>query len=371
MKSIVLLIPAWNPQPRLTGLIRDCQALGLDQITVIDDGSDASCEPVFSEIREAGALLVRHETNRGKGYALRTGIRASIASYGKSVAFVTADADGQHLPEDILRVARELLTHPDALILGERSFSGEDVPKKSRWGNRFSSLLFRLTTGVSCADTQTGLRGIPNSLIDLALEEDGDRYEYEMNFLSDAVSLVPLYPVPITTVYENGNRGSHYRPVRDSMRVIGRFLRFLCASLIGAACDLLLFAVLLTALTGAISFYRAAAVATAAIGARILSGIVNFLLNKYWSFRSHANGGGEAVRYAILFVSLMAASAIGTTLLSAILIPVAAKLIVDSLLFLVSFRVSRRFVFRLKGGISHETKKPAQAHAPHTLGNLF
>lgn len=370
MKSIVLLIPAWNPDARLLDLVRECHALGMDQITVVDDGSDASCRTIFQDVQDENVLLVHHDKNRGKGAAIRSGIRASVDKYGAGISIVTADADGQHSPEDIVRIAREVCMHPNSLILGTRNFNGSDVPGKSRWGNRFSSLLFQLTTGVRCTDTQTGLRGIPNDLLGLALEEDGDRYEYEMNFLTDAAVRTTLVSVPISTIYENGNRGSHYRPVRDSLRVIGRFVRYLTASLIGAAGDLIFFTVFVSLLTSGSDLPAAAVITGSTISARLLSGVINFLLNKYWSFRSRADGRQEAIRYGILFLAVMGSSAAGTTLLSAVLPPLAAKLIVDSLLFIVSYRVSHRYVFQKKGGSSHETESKPKKQASHTMGSL-
>ncbi|MGI6117264.1 MAG: glycosyltransferase [Bilifractor sp.] len=370
MKSIVLLIPAWNPNATLLDLVRECRSLGIDQITVVDDGSDASCQTIFQDVQNEGALLVHHGRNRGKGAAIRSGIRASVEKYGAGISIVTADADGQHRPEDIVRIAREVQKHPKSLILGTRNFNGSDVPKKSRWGNRFSSILFRLTTGVRCTDTQTGLRGIPNDLLDLALEEDGDRYEYEMNFLTDAVTRTTLVSVPISTIYENGNKGSHYRPVRDSLRVIGRFVRYIAASLIGAASDLIFFTIFVSLLTSGSDLTAAAVISGSTISARLLSGVINFLLNKYWSFHSRSDGKQEAVRYGILFLALMGSSTVGTTLLSAALPPLAAKLIVDTTLFFVSYRIQHRYVFQRKGGVSHETESKSKKHASQTLGGL-
>lgn len=370
MKSIVLLIPAWNPNTALLHLVRECRSLGMDQITVVDDGSDASCETIFQDVQNEGVLLVRHERNRGKGAALRSGIRASLERYGAGISVVTADADGQHSPEDIVRIAGETLSHPGSLVLGTRNFDGSDVPRKSRWGNRFSSILFQLATGVRCTDTQTGLRGIPNDLLGLALEEDGDRYEYEMNFLTDAAARTTLVPVPISTIYEDGNKGSHYRPIRDSLRVVGRFVRYLAASLIGAASDLIFFTVFVSLFTNGSSLTAAAVITGSTISARLLSGVINFLLNKYWSFHSYSNGKQEAVRYGILFLAVMGCSTVGTTLLSVVLPPLAAKIIVDSALFIVSYRVSHRYIFQKKGGISHETKSEPEKQTSHTLGDL-
>lgn len=187
MERIVILIPSLNPDEHLLKLLGKLKQTGIEDIIVIDDGSEESCSGVFRQVKALGCLTVSHFENRGKGAALKTGIRCAIQKFGKGNAYITADADGQHLPEDICRVAQTLQQHPDSLILGVREFHRKEVPWKSRWGNQITSVFFRLTNGISCPDTQTGLRGIPPCLEQLALLEEGERYEYEMNFLVDAV----------------------------------------------------------------------------------------------------------------------------------------------------------------------------------------
>ncbi len=225
MQRTVVLIPAYKPDEALIKLLEDLQVLGLDEIVVVDDGSGCEFTPVFMRAEEMGCTVVHHTQNRGKGAAIRTGVKAAMELGGEKVRIVTADADGQHLPKDILAVSRAMEENPGALVLGVRNLRGENVPFKSEWGNRITAACFQAMTGVKCNDTQTGLRGIPAELLQLALEEDGDRYEYEMQFLEDAVKQVPLLQIPIETVYNDDNKGSHFRPVRDSLLVYKRPLK--------------------------------------------------------------------------------------------------------------------------------------------------
>ncbi|MCD8122216.1 MAG: bifunctional glycosyltransferase family 2/GtrA family protein [Clostridiales bacterium] len=342
MTQNIILIPAFNPDETLIALLRELRALGFLCIIVIDDGSDETHRPVFQEVLRCGCIVAKHDKNRGKGAALKTGFRTAVERFGEGNCYITADADGQHLPEDILAVGRALAEHPDALVLGTRDFGSDNVPWKSRFGNRITSFVFRLMTGVACADTQTGLRGVPACLERLALIEEGERYEYEMNVLLDAAGAVPFYPVPIQTVYRDGNRGSHFHPVRDSARVYGRLLRHLASSLAGAAVDYSLFFLFMRLLP----FPRIQGVFLAAVLARIASGMVNYLLARYWTFRSRRTMGREAVRYGCLFIAQMCASSGLVSLFSLFLWPVVAKLIVDSVLFFVSFVIQKNWVFR-------------------------
>lgn len=343
MPQIIVLIPALNPDHNLITLIQSLKDKSFPDLFVIDDGSKPDCGSIFQKAQEMGCHIVSHGMNRGKGAAIKSGISEAIKLYGAGNIYITADADGQHLPEDIRKVATELCRYPDCLILGTRNFGGGDVPWKSRWGNRITSFLFRLTNGITCPDTQTGLRGIPACLEELAAFEDGDRYDYEINFLTDAVKRVPLRFVPIRTVYLDQNRASHFRPFADSLLVYGRFLRFVGASLSGALVDLLLFYLLCRLPIPSL----AGQVVAATILARVCSGSVNFLLNRFWSFRSRMPAGREALRYGILFVCQMAASAGFTTVLTYMRLPsVPAKLIVDTCLFFISYVLQKNWVFR-------------------------
>ena len=215
----VIVIPAYEPDDRLTDLLETLERSGFTRIVVTDDGSSPGCTPVFIRAGELGCIVVRHEHNLGKGAAIKTGIEKAVREFGPGIGIITADADGQHLPQDIIRISDALTAYRDHLILGVRDFSGENVPARSAFGNRITSALFKFETGISCRDTQTGLRGIPSKLVPLARSTRGDRYEYEMNFLVEAVKTTPLVMIPIETVYEYGNSRSHFRPVRDSLLI--------------------------------------------------------------------------------------------------------------------------------------------------------
>ncbi len=225
MNNTVILIPAYRPDEKLIDLLEDLQTIGFTRIVIVDDGSGHEYTPIFVHAEELDCMVVHHKYNKGKGAAIRTGIRAAIELGGEHVGVVTADADGQHLPKDVLAVARAMEENPGALVLGVRDFGKDNVPFKSYWGNKITAACFKTMTGVSCGDTQTGLRGIPSCMLPLAMTEDGDRYEYEMHFLEDAVKQVPLIQIPIETVYHDDNKGSHFRPVRDSLLVYERPLK--------------------------------------------------------------------------------------------------------------------------------------------------
>ena len=244
MNSIIC-IPAYKPGPKLLDLVKELEELGYIRIVIADDGSGQEYTPIFVKAEELGCTIVRHEHNMGKGAALRTVIEKAVFQFGHDIGVVTADADGQHLARDIVRVADALSSNPSCLVLGVRDFDKDDVPFRSRMGNRITSAFFKVFTGVACPDTQTGLRGISPSLLPLALRTKGDRYDYEMNFLMDAVKKAPLIMLPIETVYEDGNAESHFNPVKDSFLIYKEPLKKVglgvaAAGLVAVAADLMI-----------------------------------------------------------------------------------------------------------------------------------
>src|SRR4051812_208504 len=165
MPPSVVLIPAYQPSPRLVGLIRELRSSGDFPIVVIDDGSGAEFAELFADVAAVpGVNLVRNAVNLGKGAALKNGFNYALLAFPDAVAFVTADADGQHLTSDILAVLEK--SESPGMVLGARSFTA-DVPLRSRFGNIVSKYVYRLLTGIYLQDTQTGLRSVPRPLAEV------------------------------------------------------------------------------------------------------------------------------------------------------------------------------------------------------------
>ena len=370
----LVLIPAYEPDDRLVTLV--ASLVPQYPVLVVDDGSGPDYAAVFSECARAGARVVHHTHNRGKGAALRTGF--SIAERD-----LAGEDVGQHTPADIARVAEALeaarrapalvaagaasagsglvagsgsragsgtaVASPvsfaapapaaPAIVLGVRSFTGP-VPLRSRAGNAFTRRMFRLATGRDVRDTQTGLRGFPARVLPWLRSLPGDRFEYEFRMLLAAPGAgIDLVEVPISTIYLDENSSSHFRPLADSARIYAPLLRFSASALLAFLVDTVLL-VVLQAVTGWLLL--------SIVLARVASSGMNFAINRGLVF-----GAGRevplrtaAARYFSLAALLLTASfGMLTALTDAGFATLPAKIVTDLTLFAVSFSVQRAVVF--------------------------
>jgi putative flippase GtrA len=342
---VIVLIPAYQPGHRLAHLVG---RLNHHRVLVVDDGSGPPYARAFEEARRAGAEVITLTTNHGKGFALKTGFAHVAARYpGEDV--VCADSDGQHRADDIEAVAERLRTTPAAMVLGVRRFTGP-VPVRSRYGNAATRVLFRMITGLAVTDTQTGLRGYPARMLGWLGGVPGDRFEYELRLLLRAArERLPVEEIGIATVYLEGNRSSHFRPVTDSARIYGPLLAFAGSSLLAFAVDAALLAGMV-ALTGQL--------ATSAVAARLVSATLNYSVN-----RSAVFAVGERVphrralpRYAALAVVSLTVNVLLLRLLTTMTGSlVVAKVVAEAALFVAGFAVQRIFVFH---------RRPSTARTP-------
>jgi putative flippase GtrA len=340
--DVVVLIPVLEPGAALAEVVVPLLHAPLRGVLVVDDGSgpgpEGSYDALLTALEAAGAHVLRHPVNRGKGAALRSGMRA-ISRLAPGAAIVTADGDGQHLPVDVLAVARATAAHGGrrALVLGSRGFDAS-TPLRSRIGNTGSTALLALLTGRWIPDTQTGLRGITPDLLPWLLLLPGDRYEYEMRALMAASrdDGTAVTAVPVTTVYEDGNAVSHFRPLRDSLRVLRPVLLFAASSLAAAAADLGLFLLL---------FSLGLPAMPAVLAARVASGALNWTVNRHLVFADRETPWRRsALRYGALALGVGLLSGALTSGLLVVGLPAAgAKIAADVLCAGISFTVQRAF----------------------------
>lgn len=332
----IVLIPAYCPDDKLLALVQALYDLHFT-IVVVNDGSRAEQAPLFQAVA-AWATVLTHEKNKGKGAALKTGLAYIQSTFSPPYAVVTADADGQHLPKDILAVCQKAQEHTGCLVLGSRII-GKEAPLRSRIGNGITRTVFRLVTGTKIYDTQTGLRAFSNKLTDYMLSIEGDRYEYEMNVLLHLDrNHIGAEEVPIKTVYLDHNASSHFHPLRDSFRIYKEILKFGAASLLSFVIDYGLFCILM-ALTGMTVLSN--------VLARIVSASVNFSLNRSFVFGSRGHILRAAGKYFLLAVVILVFNTCILKLLMSTGLPyMIAKVVTETGMFFFSWTVQKLWIFK-------------------------
>lgn len=385
----IALIPAYEPDRKMLGVIADLGKTGFD-VVVVDDGSGPEYAELFEQAAERlpgksgrGVTLLIHDVNRGKGAALKTGldfINNFMVIRGEETqnVIVAVDADGQHLAVDALRAAHTAQGNPGTLVLGSRilnkkaaassgaqsayhaSGNTQNVPLRSRFGNAVTRQVFRLATGVPVYDTQTGLRAFTADLIPSLLAVSGDRYEYELNVLMDFAGRgIPIREIEIETVYLEGNKSSHFDTVRDSYRIykeIAKYAatggqkangikstakqaaKFSASSFASFLIDYAMYALLLMIGPGLVF---------ANIGARLISSAANYTINRKLVFRSGKKVATSAVQYFALAAFILAGNTfvLHTMVASLGINSMAAKVLTEVLFFMISWTVQRYVVF--------------------------
>ena len=344
---MVIIIPAYEPDEKLIKLVGELKEKCDSKILIVDDGSGEKYTWIFEKAEQLGTVVYRYEKNRGKGAALKTAF-SIVRIWEEAEEIVTADCDGQHLPEDIMKIMNQVKINKSKIILGARRFTGK-VPFRSIFGNKLTSIVFLLANGKKITDTQTGLRGFSKDMISWLCSIEGDRFEYEMNMLLEAEdSGYEIKETPINTVYLQNNKSSHFNPLKDSIKIYMPFLKFGMSSILSALLDfsLLIFIKLLTS-----------NLFLAVVGARICSGSFNYIVNKHYVFFK-GNRRNEEIcfrKYVLLAVVLMFMNYITLNYLCTIGINlVVSKIMTESILFLFSFLVQKKYVFVNSNNLEHK-----------------
>lgn len=339
-RLIPVLIPAYKPGEALVRLIGDLIAAGISSIVVVDDGSGEEFATCFASVAGFPEVhLLRHATNLGKGAALKTGLNHVLVHVPQCLGVVTADADGQHHPDDILRVLQRLGTAKNgALVMGVRQFS-DHVPLRSRIGNQITRFFLLWVVGQRLSDSQTGLRGIPRDLIPHLLRLPASGYDFELDMLLACKhQACPIEEEPIRTIYLDGNSSSHFRPVLDSMRIYFLLFRFGILAILTALLDNSVF-ILTYSFTGRIGASQ--------IVARAAATALNYAGARQPVFHSRQGHAEVLPKYLALVVCSGALSYAAIRFLHFRLgmgvVP--AKLLSESVLFLANFIVQRDLIF--------------------------
>jgi len=282
LSKISVVLPSLDPDEKLIAVIDGLLEYGFRDIILVNDGSKQENLHYFTDLaaEHSEITLLHHEVNKGKGAALKNAFRWFLQNRPEGYGVVTVDGDNQHHPADT-RACCEHMLKTGHVVLGCRDFNQADVPARSSFGNKTTSLIFKIFVGMTISDTQTGLRAIPRGVLQELVEVYGDRFEYETNMLlAFKTKGIDFDEVKIRTVYIEENKSSHFRVIHDSWRIykliLAHFFRYTLSSLASAVVDTLGYSLL----SWVLPLSGFALTAAAGVIARVVSSLLNFFMNQ-------------------------------------------------------------------------------------------
>ena len=341
MKDVVIVIPTLDPDEKIMNDFIDKLQKEFKNILVVNDGSNESHNGFFNSLEKKGITVLKHYKNYGKGRGLKNAFNYILNEYPNIKGVVTCDSDGQHSVSDIKKCADALIKNPDKLILGVRNFDKENVPARSKFGNKITRNIFKIFIGLDISDTQTGLRGLSKKIMIEFLDISGERYEYETNMLIECQKKnIELEEIEIETIYINSNEGSHFNPIKDSIKIYRLFLNYFIITFSIFMLDILLFIGLYNILN------INSKILAATIVARFISSLYYYLVNANLVFKNIKIK--QLIKYYILVIIQMFLSGCFVTYLFDLLNinVVLIKVIVDIILWLIVIIVQKEFVFK-------------------------
>ena len=355
LSKISVVLPSLDPDDKLIAVVDGLLEYGFSHIILVNDGSKQENLHYFHDLaaQHPEITLLHHEVNKGKGAALKNAFRWFLANRPDGFGVVTVDGDNQHHPEDTRRCCQHML-ETGHTVLGCRDFNMDHVPARSRFGNHTTSLVFKIFVGMTISDTQTGLRAIPRPVLEELVEVYGDRFEYETNMLlAFKTRGISFDEVKIRTVYIEENKSSHFRVIHDSWRIykliLAHFFRYTLSSVASFFID----SGMVYLLTRLLPLADPLLGYTATAGARAVSSIINFFMNKKLVFESKVSTGKAMLRYyALALPQLLIQSLLNQGIYTLFGITetqaglrTLIHILVMCVLFLVSFTVQQRWVF--------------------------
>ena len=354
-KSLAIVLPSLNPDKKFDAVVEELVDAGFSKIVIVDDGSDSEHLEHFDRASQfPQCVVLHHNPNKGKGRALKTAFEYVLRNLPESEGVITIDGDGQHLLKDIIACGNKML-EDEKVVLGCRDFSLPNVPPRSVAGNRFTSKAFRILFGIRLSDTQTGLRAIPKKYLEMFCSIPGERFEYETNMLLQMHRAgIAFEEQSIETVYDPEDYSSHYNAVKDSWKVgkvmlkfllSGSGAKYLLSSVVSLAADYLIYYFLLSA-------FGIQREAVYHLAATFSSSLLNFFINKFWVFEKK----GQLLKELAGYYCICIPRTLISTLFASFIIhnlqavnpslAVLVRIIVDGLLFVASYVLQKKLVFK-------------------------
>jgi glycosyltransferase involved in cell wall biosynthesis len=202
LTNTVVVIPCYNEQKTIAQVIKSIQAVGFENILVVNDGSTDQTKQILTNLAEHSSklMVISNKVNKGQGYSTTVGLLKAAAKY-KAKYFVTVDADGQHLPNDVVHLVKKLDLSGAKIAYGKRDFS-KHIPLQKKLTNVLVKFIFSSLYGINNPDPASGLRAYTKEVIPQINFEDGHDYIVSANRLVKHYKKETVY-VPITAVYSD------------------------------------------------------------------------------------------------------------------------------------------------------------------------
>jgi len=212
--KVLIVIPTFNNHQTLRKVVDESIATGLDVLVVNDGSTDGTLEL----IQDINISRIDFSQNKGKGQAIKAA--ADWADQNKYTHIITIDADGQHIPSEVLKFAEKIKENPLSIIIGTRNFEATNTPGSSQFGRKFSNFWVKVSAGVSVKDSQSGFRAYPVEALK-KIKCYSRRYNFEVEILVKGVwAGLAIQSIDISVHYTDETiRASHFRPFLDNARI--------------------------------------------------------------------------------------------------------------------------------------------------------
>ena len=374
--NAVVVIPALNPPSSFVSYAEALRREGFSRIVVVNDGSRTDKLPVFFKLKRLGVTVVDHPHNRGQGAALRTGFQYYLDHFqGQSDGVITLNADRQIPPSDVVRIASSLHNEQAmgsfALVVGTRNLEGKNVTDYDYNMGGVMKLLYHMLMGVRLNDPLSGVFGIPDLRVRQCLEIGSDGYAYATS-MTMSFEKIGFLQVPVSYAnYEEGVEPA-FRKIPDTIRILYTiFKKFIVYSITSVGASIL--DVIMFGIFHSITFRgNPMAIIYSTICARVISASVNYLLTKHFVFHFKSDSAQETTKSAGAFFVLTAMQCICSALIVSAMkmllggSAVGIKVIVDTTLFFVSYKIQHKYIFKDDRQEDPQTQKQMKAVAQRT-----
>ena len=374
--NAVIVIPALNPPSSFVSYAEALRREGFSRIVVVNDGSRTDKLPVFFKLKRLGVTVVDHPHNRGQGAALRTGFQYYLDHFqGQSDGVITLNADRQIPPSDVVRIASSLHNEQAmgsfALVVGTRNLLGKNVTDYDYNMGGVMKLLYHMLMGVRLNDPLSGVFGIPDLRVRQCLEIGSDGYAYATS-MTMSFEKIGFLQVPVSYAnYEEGVEPA-FRKIPDTIRILYTiFKKFIVYSITSVGASIL--DVIMFGIFHSITFRgNPMAIIYSTICARVISASVNYLLTKHFVFHFKSDSAQETTKSAGAFFVLTAMQCICSALIVSAMkmllggSAVGIKVIVDTTLFFVSYKIQHKYIFKDDRQEDPQTQKQMKEVAQRT-----